>query len=379
MKMWHLLALFILLLSGCTSLGVAEEPDDGNKILASNICPTVSNASVLDISIIPEWQVLAIAAMAASVGILVILYLVSVFFGNEQGRAIVKLELFELFTTAFIIVIVISLLDAACIVPVGAILAPDDVAELNLFEAAAYILDDFSGSLVIVSTILHGVYIHLDFLTTTTLTQRPLGMGTEFQPTAGIGAVMKPAFINSLQMISVAFIIVRAQLAILDFVTFAMLKFYLPIGIILRSFTPTRKIGGTLIGLTLGLVLVYPYLIVLNGLTIYDMDPFYIDTYLGHLGGMLSAAWEPFTEFQGGALSLAGTLDILTMVKLFISGLFGSLLGIYLSLTLRTAAVAFMIGIFFPALNMLILVTVIRYLTKSFGEEIDVSNLSRMI
>jgi len=94
---------------------------------------------------------------------------------------------------------------------------------------------------------------------------------------------------------------------------------------------------------------------------------------------MLDAAWEPFADFQVGALSLSGGLDVLTMLKLFISSLFGSLLGIYLSLTLRTAAVAFMIGLFFPALNMLILVTVVRYLTKSFGEEIDVSNLSRMI
>ncbi len=374
MKTWHLLALFAILLSGCTSLGVATEPDEGNRILASDICPSISDAFF-----IPEWQALAVAAMAASVAILVILYLVDVFFGNEQGIAAMKLELFELFTTAFIVLVVIALLDAACIVPIGAILAPDEVAELNLFEAAAQILDDFSKSIVIVSTILHGVYIHLDFLTTTTLTQRPMGMGTEFQPTAGIGAVMKPAFINSLQMLAVSFIIVRAQLAILDFVTFAMLKFYLPIGIILRSFTPTRRIGGTLIGLTLGLVLVYPYLIILNGLTIYDMDPFYIDEYLGSIGGMLDAAWEPFNQFQGGALSLAGGLDILTMIKLFISSLFGSLLGIYLALTLRTAAVAFMIGLFFPALNMLILVTVVRYLTKSFGEEIDVSNLSRMI
>ena len=374
MKAWHLLALFTILLSGCTSVGVATEPDDGNRILASGICP-----SIADEFFIPDWQVLAIAAMAASVGVLMAFYLVDVFFGNEQGIAAMKLELFELFTTAFIIMIVIALLDAACIIPVGVLLAPDSVAHLNLFEAAAQILDDFSGSLVIVSTILHGIYIHLDFLTTTTLTQRPLGMGTEFQPTAGIGAVMKPAFINSLQMISVAFIIVRAQLAILDFVTFAMLKFYLPIGIIMRSFTPTRRIGGTLIGITLGLVLVYPYLIILNGLTIFDMNPFYIDGYLDSIGGMLSAAWEPFNQFQGGALSLTGTLDILTMIKLFISSLFGSLLGIYLSLTLRTAAVAFMIGIFFPALNMLILVTVVKYLTKSFGEEIDVSNLSRMI
>ena len=60
MKMWHLLALFAILLSGCTSLGAASEPDDGNRILASDICPSIEDEFFL-----PEWQGFAVAAMGS--------------------------------------------------------------------------------------------------------------------------------------------------------------------------------------------------------------------------------------------------------------------------------------------------------------------------
>jgi hypothetical protein len=45
----------------------------------------------------------------------------------------------------------------------------------------------------------------------------------------------------------------------------------------------------------------------------------------------------------------------------------------------NAAGYAFLIGLFFPAFNTLILVTTIRYLSKSMGEEIDVTNLTRLI
>ena len=104
------------------------------------------------------------------------------------------------------------------------------------------------------------------------------------------------------------------------------------------------------------------------------------DRYLESIGDMISAAWDPFFEFQANALSLTGAvLDALSIVKIILTSAFGTIVGIYLSLMMRTVAVGFMIGLFFPALNTLILVTTVRYLTKAFGEEIDVSNLTRMI
>ncbi|MCP4646942.1 MAG: hypothetical protein GY852_04295 [bacterium] len=381
-KTWHLLALLALLLSGCSSPGGAVQPTDSYQTLASGVCPPVQESFF-----IPDWQIILILAIGASASILALLYVFHHLVNNDAGKATVKLEIFELFTTVFIALVVIAILNASCIIPVGSVLLfpqasnlDPAILNLNAFDAAAFILEEFSTNLATAATVLHWIYIPFDFTTSMTLTQRPLGMGTEYQPTAGLGAVMKPVFINSLQMISVGFIMVRAQLLMLDFVTFAMLKYYLPLGILMRAFAPTRRIGGTLIGLTLGLVLIYPYLIIMNGITIFSMNPFMIDQYMGQIGTMVSAAWDPFNDFQTQSLSLSGVvLDGLSMVKIIVSSAIGTIVGLYMSLILRTAAIAFLIGIFFPALNTLILVTTIRYLTKSFGEEIDVSNLTRMI
>jgi len=372
MKKIYVAIFLALLLFGCTSM---ESPEEGeHEILASGMCPGIENNFF-----IPEWEALAVLALAASAGILALLFVINRFFGNEAGEAQVKLELIELATTAFIIVVIIALLNAACGIRMGAILAPEGVEDLNLFDAAAEILNQFSSDLLIVATLLHTVYIPFDFLTTATLTQHPMGMGTVLQPTAGIGAVLKPAYVNSLQMIAIAFVVVRAQLMVLDFSTFAMLKFYLPLGIIMRAFTPTRRIGGTLIGLTLGLVLVFPMLIVLNGYTISSMNPFALDEYFDQLGTIVEAAWEPLTTFSESSLSTTEPLGVFVWLKTLVQSLFGTVIGVYYSLMMRTAAVAFLIGIFFPAMNTLILVTTIRYLTKAFGEEIDITSLTRMI
>ncbi len=373
MKKYYLLIFLVMLFYGCTSS--VPLPPDEQQILASGICPSIE-----DNFFIPDWQAFAAIALATSAAILALLYMINRFFGNEAGEAWVKIELFELITTVFIVIVVIAILNASCAIAVGPLFGAPDVVDLNPFDAAAKTLNEFSEDLAIIATILHTIYIPFDFLTTVTLTQRPLGMGTVLQPTAGLGAVMKPVFINSLQMLAIAFIMVRAQLMILDFSTFAMLKYYLPLGIFLRVFSPTRRIGGTLIGLTIGLVIIYPYLIVLNGLTISSMTPFAIDTYLGDLGSIVSAgALHPFDEFSKSSVSVFEPLRFFVFLKLIFSGALGAIMGLYYSLMLRTAAVAFMIGIFFPAFNTLILVTTIRYLTKSFGEEIDVTSLTRMI
>ncbi len=372
MKRIYLLMFLAFLFYGCTS---SSPPEDSNQtILASGMCPGIENNFF-----IPDWEALAVVALTVSAGILAFLFVINRFFGNEAGEAHVKVELLELATTAFIILVVIAILNASCGVRVGAILAPEDVGDLNIFDASAEILEQFSSDLLIVATLLHTVYIPFDFLTTATLTQHPMGMGTVLQPTAGIGAVLKPAYINSLQMISIAFVVVRAQLLVLDFATFAMLKFYFPLGIILRAFTPTRRIGGTLIGLTVGLVLVFPILIVLNGYTIFSMSPFVLNEYFDQLGTIVDKAWEPLLNFSDNSLSTTEPLGVFVWLKTLATTLFGTVIGVYYSLMIRTAAVAFLIGIFFPALNTLILVTTIRYLTKSFGEEIDVTSITRMI
>jgi hypothetical protein len=238
---------------------------------------------------------------------------------------------------------------------------------------------------------LHTFYIPFDFMTTQTMTAHPLGMGTVIQPTAGMGAVIKPGYVNALQMMAVAFIIVRAQLLMLDFATFAMLKYYLPLGIILRCFSPTRRIGGTLIGVVIGFSLVLPSLLVLNGVfaspfTSED-NPFGLNDSFEFLSRLLEGGFdviwlESWDNVWGSLGSGVGSFTPFSLFHIPIamaSTAVGFFAGIYAFIFMWAAGQAFMIGLFFPALNTLLLVTTIRYLSKAFGEEVDVTNLTRMI
>lgn len=378
MRKLYLLALAAILLHGCIGSGsVPKNTSGGYKILASSkMCPDISQAFF-----IPDWQFYSALAVTASASILAVLYMINTFFGNSEGAAWVKLEIFELGATVFIAMVLVGLIDAACVTPVGFLISSPEVADLNVFDAAAQTLDSFSLNLIEVTSLLHTVYIPIDFITTTTMTAHPLGMGTAVQPSGGMGAVVKPTMTNALQMMSVAYIIIRAQLLALDFSTFAFIKYYLPLGFLMRCFAPTRRIGGTLIGLSVGLVLVFPSLVVLNGLIVYTQDPFDVSEYLPLTDILTSDAFEPLNMSVENFLSLDSfnPFNIFHLLKIVLSAPLGVTVSLYMFLALRTAGVAFLLGLFFPALNTLVLVTTVRYLTRSFGEEIDVSNLTRMI
>jgi hypothetical protein len=190
---------------------------------------------------------------------------------------------------------------------------------------------------------------------------------------------------------SVAYIIIRAQLLLLDFATFAMIKYYLPLGILLRCFAPTRRIGGTLIGLVLGLVLVFPSLIVVNGIFVNSFfettnpfglnEPFeFLGTILtAGMGSMWSEMWGSFSGSLGNSYGGFTPLSLFQIPIGILSTFIGLFAGFYAFLFIWAAGQAFLIGLFFPALNTLLLVTTIRYLSKAFGEELDVTNLTRMI
>jgi hypothetical protein len=350
-------------------------------ILASEqIC---NQASITQAFFIPEWQSLALLALISSAGLLAIAYMLNRLLNNEEGQVITKLEIFELFTTAFIILVSIGLVQSACEIPISGIffqdyMEPDD----NLFDAAAAVLQSFSEDLALSMATLHAIFIPIDFQTTTTLTMQPMGLGTVVQPTSGIGAIVKPALVNAMQAIALAYIVIRAEMFVLDFTSYAFITFYFPLGIILRSFAPTRKIGGALIGLVLGLVLVFPFLIVLNGVVAFSISPTVFQFQEGDWTTLKDFTQGSFTNIFGGLSGisdLANPFNFFYAINQLIGGVFGGIIGFVIFFFMRSAGAAVLIGLFFPALNTLLLVTTVRYITKSLGEEIDVTNLTRLI
>jgi hypothetical protein len=68
-----------------------------------------------------------------------------------------------------------------------------------------------------------------------------------------------------LNYLTTSFLIgLNALIVFIDYISQNMLEFYLPVGLILRSFQPTRGIGAFFIALALGMYFIYPVLFVVT-------------------------------------------------------------------------------------------------------------------
>lgn len=74
---------------------------------------------------------------------------------------------------------------------------------------------------------------------------------------------MKEALVDEIKMLSMSstFAAMNSQLA--NFIAQTMLEVFLPLGVIFRSFFATRKIGGFLIGASVGFYLLFPYFVLI--------------------------------------------------------------------------------------------------------------------
>ena len=81
-------------------------------------------------------------------------------------------------------------------------------------------------------------------------------------PFAGLDAYT-PLFSFFTEGLTLALITIEAQRAFLAFIAAAMFSTFLPIGLILRSFYFTRKIGGAIIAIAIGLYVIFPLLYVM--------------------------------------------------------------------------------------------------------------------
>ncbi|VVB65459.1 Uncharacterised protein [Candidatus Gugararchaeum adminiculabundum] len=90
-----------------------------------------------------------------------------------------------------------------------------------------------------------------------------LNIGMQLQPLLGLMQINN-ALTLLLDSVAVMEVSIVAQQAILDFVRDYALLVFLPIGLTLRAFVLTRKVGSTLIAVAVAMALVYPLALYLN-------------------------------------------------------------------------------------------------------------------
>lgn len=191
----------------------------------------------------------------------------------------------------------------------------------------------------------------------------------EFAPLSGLSSLISviSLMIQTLMFLEIA---LGVQMALLKFINSVAMTIFLPIGVVLRSFFATRRIGGALMAIALGLYVVFPLTISLSAISVDQVNEEAFNiiqeaveaaeglnpaNVLGSEEGPLSVdAWSEYIGTLGESVSSLAE----TIMKIP-----GALFGIVSSLIVQI--------IFLPFLSVMLTVLSIKELAKLLGGEIS--------
>jgi hypothetical protein len=343
------------------------------------------------------WEGSCFLAIAVSIMILAFLYMIGRTFKHPHLEAWVKDEFGQLFATVILVVMIVALMGFMCNFS-PALLDPGNPRfyvnsnlggpTKNVYDVAEGYLEDVRDRLVVAIGLTYTMNVFVDFVQSPTYEATPTGIGITTQTLAGLSPILH-TLSTLLTALTVALITVVSQIAILQYAKVAMLGYFLPFGVFFRCFEPTRMFGGALIGLSIGLFLFYPFLLAFDDLIIHDS--------LVETQDASVASVQTFSDQNGNAVGTPIAVANLmgeTIKNMFKAGFTfnqdrGGVAGIIETIfTPILGPIAVLIGFSFQlliatvvlgVLNFVILITAIRGLSRLLGEEVDVTNITRMI
>lgn len=346
-------------------------------------------------SFLCSWESVAMLALMTSVAILAFLYIFSVLFRNDNLKNFVKLEISELFITGILVIMLVTGIPGIAKLTYGSFVSvpPEDMpegvtADSNIFNVTETYFNEVGtdmGQWLELNYIL-GVYV--DSMASVTPYARPLGVGLVASPLAGLASPFKQLLYNMSVALSIAYVINYAQLYVFLFSLQGSLHYYIPLGIILRSFTPTRRIGGALIGLGLAFIFIFPMLYSFDHMMFYSKDNSPMVTFRGFITSQVDDPSGLFSK--GGKMDTfyrenysTGLIDLVTESIAGLGRLFNAVIGKFFTLLmvfpLSTIGRAFALGFILPAFNTMLMIQATKYISKAIGEEVDISTLTRLI
>jgi len=322
-----------------------------------------------------SWQALCFLALLTSFIMLSLLYIFSNFFRLAGMQAWVKAEIGQLIMSALIVILVVAIVGLLCSFD-PSILGLNNTGKSMFGEATEYLdwlkyknteaLFFVYGWNGVVSMVMNPVY-----------NSRPGGVGVTTQPFAGL-APISSMLVTFMSGLTLSLLLTVMQGYMLQYIQIAMLGWFLPLGVFFRCFEPTRQFGGALIGLAIGLVLLYPALLVMNEIAIREQfDAAATEVAATNPG---SALGDPkyivlSNNMPGMGVDTAGqTREVTDDYKAVTKNAENSV-----NMVVKITFYTFVGAMLLPALNFIVLITGVREISRLLGEEVDVGNLTRMI
>lgn len=365
----------------------------------------------LDVSLGGSWLGFAFVAMMAGTMVLTMLFFLSQLLHNGKLEAWVKFEFFQVLATAVLAGLIAasiwgmctfdaSILDTAryrsgdyqsCSTTVNGQMSvpPYCIAQKYLWHMRAIGQDIFQALMA-----LNYVFSYMFKMV---WESRPLGIGYTIEPLAGFQQLQN-LFLIGISGFVVSFLSVIIQQKVLDYMLIAMPFFFMPIGIVLRSFPVTREFGGAVMALVISSLFFYPLLIVFNDVMLYSemqdlqtgraLDPAFKQA----MASMNRANWD-----KGTSTSATGLADYQKAGDYISTGLtpdFRSIpwqggtlpiqeemkeMSYFIFWPWQVVMVYVIAAVVLPLINFIVYVEIARGFSKLLGAELDLTNISRMI
>ena len=226
----------------------------------------------------------------------------------------------------------------------------------------------------------------------------------------GIDDIKPFDFLNSLDFITSVsqtalislILLTNAYYAVMIYTQTAMLGYLLPLGILMRCFQPTRGFGGAVIGVTFALLFIMPLTFVINDMAVGEQLNFIlgdnlVSTFTWYLEDMKNTFTGLFMNPIDMAKDIFGVTtaggtpeDVAQEIKahfwnhmngglnLVILQTMGLPIMVYIWM-MKIISAALVANFILPAINFAIITGSARALSRLFGEQIDITNLTRMI
>jgi len=242
------------------------------------------------------------------------------------------------------------------------------VNQINVYNSSYLTVFDSTVTLLVP---LAATYTALSLINTMGFSLGPISFA--------LSGTMKPiltAIGYAIDALTIALMSIEVQGFILMFIAASAMSLLMPIGITLRCFYFTRKLGGAVLAITIGLFAVLPMT--------YVLDASIINTYASSFSASsINAAMTNATNLQGSLLNEVSNYQTgsstSTGVLSYISSLISSFVGgiqHFLSGLANFVAIIVVQAFVMPAFSIVLTLISIRELAKILGSEVNLSKMS---
>ncbi len=262
------LFLVLIVFSLFAMFGCTEDtgPDYDSEIIKGQTA--AESSSVLG-AVVQEWRFFSVLFMLISIGLVGLAYMASTALDLPQVRAWADVELGEAFSTALIVMFIIAILIfAEAFTHLALIGSPDfedvctDTKTYCPAQVAKSYLNDYMDKTM-------GIYEDLqeNAIKAGKMANIVTGAGTQYYLALFLSVTYKPTgneimtvnmIMQELQFLITLRDALIFQKFLINHISLTLAPLCLMLGIIMRSFFVTRKLGGQLIAFAIGFILVFP-------------------------------------------------------------------------------------------------------------------------